>query len=46
MVGTIVPVVNGQSHVFAQDWVKNLFIANDYALGTERIAYASVNNKT
>jgi ABC-type transport system substrate-binding protein len=39
------PMVNGSTFIFTREWAQNYFVADDYASGTESLAYLSVNNK-
>ncbi|MGI8549421.1 MAG: ABC transporter substrate-binding protein [Dehalococcoidia bacterium] len=39
------PTVYTKVIIMNQPWVQNFFVADDYAYGTEQVAYMSVNNK-
>jgi len=39
------PLVYQNTYVFTQPWVQNYFVADDFNVGTESLAYMSVNNR-
>jgi ABC-type transport system substrate-binding protein len=39
------PIITAKAYSFTQPWVQNYFLADDFNVGTESMAYMSVNNR-